>query len=98
MQNLDVKSFKQGFENDENAVILDVRTPEEESEGLIPNSVNINLMNPDFPTKVLELDKDKTYYVYCRAGGRSASACQFMEKNGYTTYNLLGGIQAWNTL
>lgn len=98
MQNLDVNSFKEGFETDENAIIIDVRTPEEEAEGLIPNSININIMDQSFPAKILSLDKSKNYYVYCRAGGRSANACQFMEKNGLTTFNLVGGIQAWNSI
>lgn len=98
MKNLDAQTFKEKFENDNNAIVIDVRTPEEEAEGLIPNSVNINLMSPAFPAKVLELDKSKTYYVYCRSGGRSSTACQFMEKNGFNTYNLEGGIQAWNAM
>ena len=98
MQNLDVNRFKEGFETDEDAIILDVRTPEEEAEGLIPNSININIMDQSFPAKILELDKSKNYYVYCRAGGRSANACQFMEKNGFKAYNLAGGIQAWNSI
>lgn len=98
MQNLDVNSFKEGFETDENAVIVDVRTPEEEAEGLIPNSINLNVMEQSFPAKVLDLDKSKTYYVYCRSGGRSANACKFMESNGLKAYNLIGGIQAWNSI
>ena len=97
MQNLEVNDFKNGFKTDENSVIIDVRTPEEEAEGLIPNSINLNIMDQNFPTKVLDLDKSKTYYVYCRSGARSANACQFMEKNGLKSYNLIGGIQAWNS-
>ncbi|MBL4710183.1 MAG: rhodanese-like domain-containing protein [Flavobacteriales bacterium] len=97
MQNLEVNDFKNGFKTDENPVIIDVRTPEEEAEGLIPNSINLNIMDQNFPTKVLDLDKSKTYYVYCRSGARSANACQFMEKNGLKSYNLIGGIQAWNS-
>jgi len=54
-------------------------------------------MEQSFPAKVMDLDKTKSYYVYCRSGGRSASACQFMDKQGLTVYNLLGGIQAWNS-
>jgi len=96
MTNLTVNEFADGFENDDNAIIIDVRTPEEENEGLIPNSTNMNVMGQSFPAKIMDLDKSKNYYVYCRSGGRSVSACRFMEKNGLTTYNLLGGIQAWN--
>ena len=96
MKNLDVNDFRKGFENNSNAVIIDVRTPEEEVEGLIPDSVTINIMEPNFSAKIMELDKTKTYYVYCRSGRRSATACQFMEKQGLTAFNLIGGIQSWN--
>ncbi|MAY85099.1 MAG: rhodanese [Flavobacteriales bacterium] len=98
MKNLNAIEFKEQIENDPKAVIIDVRAPEEEAEGLIPNSLNINLMDPSFAQKVSQLDPEKHYYVYCRAGGRSSSACGFMESNGYTTFNLAGGIQAWNQL
>ena len=97
MNNLTINEFVEGSQNDDNAVIIDVRTPEEEAEGLIPNSTNMNLMEQSFPARVMDLDKSKNYYVYCRSGGRSATACQFMEKHGLTTFNLLGGIQAWNS-
>jgi rhodanese-related sulfurtransferase len=98
MKNLNVHSFKEGFENDENSIIIDVRTPEEEAEGMIPNSINMNIMEQNFPAKVMDLDKSKSYYVYCRSGARSASACQFMEKQGLTAFNLEGGINAWNSI
>ena len=96
MTNLNVEEFKEKIDADANAAIIDVRTPEEEAEGVIENSINMNLMEAAFPAKVMDLDKSKNYYVFCRSGGRSATACQFMEKNGLTAYNLAGGIQAWN--
>jgi len=96
MKNINVTEFKQRISEDQDAVIIDVRTPEEEAEGVIENSININLMEPSFPAKVMDLDKSKNYYVFCRSGGRSGTACQFMEKNGLTAYNLEGGINAWN--
>jgi rhodanese-related sulfurtransferase len=43
-----------------------------------------------------ELDKDKTYFVYCLAGGRSAQACGIMKQLGFEkVYNLVGGISQW---
>lgn len=98
MKDLDANTFREKIKSDETAVIIDVRTPAEEVEGTIKGALNINLMESSFPAKVMDLDKSKTYYVYCRSGGRSATACQFMEKNGLTAYNLKGGIQAWNRL
>lgn len=96
MKNLDVKEFITEIENDQNAVILDVRQASEEVEGKIDNSININIMSPDFPEKIKSLDKSKNYYVYCRSGGRSSSACGFMESQGLVAHNLAGGIIAWN--
>ena len=96
MKNLNVIDFEKAFKNDSKAVLIDVRTPEEEAEGFIPDSINMNLMAQSFPAKVMDLDKSKNYYVYCRSGGRSGTACQFMEKQGLVAYNLEGGINAWN--
>ncbi len=98
MKNLDAKSFKEQIEADTKAIIVDVRNPSEEEEGIIDNSININIMDPSFPGKIKALDSSKNYYVYCRSGGRSASACEFMEINGLNTTNLNGGIIAWNKL
>ncbi|TRX55941.1 rhodanese-like domain-containing protein [Fulvivirga sp. M361] len=95
-QNIPVQKFKE-LMDDENTVVLDVRTPEEEVEGMVPGAVVINIMDASFPTKVDELDKDKTYLVYCRSGGRSATACKHMSSTGFDKlYNLEGGIKAWN--
>ena len=85
MKDLDANTFREKIKSDETAVIIDVRTPEEEVEGTINGALNINLMESSFPAKIMDLDKSKTYYVYCRSGGRSATACQFMEKNGFPT-------------
>lgn len=98
MKNLSAEDFKKEIESNPKAVIIDVRAPQEEVEGLIPNSVNINIMDPTFARKISDLNPDKHYYVYCRSGGRSSSACGFMDSKGFTTYNLSGGIQAWNKL
>lgn len=98
MENLQASEFKKRIQEDENAVIIDVRSPQEEVEGWIENSININIMDPSFAEKVKQLDKNKNYYVYCRSGGRSSSACGFMEQQGLTAHNLAGGIIAWNQL
>ena len=84
--------------NDTNAIVLDVRTAEEFSEGFIPNAINIDIhQGQGFIYKLEELDKNKNYYVYCRSGARSAKACEIMNELGFASaYNLLGGIMDWN--
>lgn len=85
------------LENDPNAVILDVRTEEEWNEGIIPNAIlNDIYKGQGFLYRLDELDKTKNYYVYCKAGGRSAQACAIMNELGFkNTYNLLGGFSNW---
>lgn len=94
-ENLNSKDFKEKMEADENAFLLDVRTPGEFNEENIEGAVNIDVMSPYFAERVAELDKSKTYYVYCRSGGRSGQACGVMADMGFKTYNLAGGIMGW---
>ena len=98
MKNLDNKSWEKAQKEDQNSVILDVRTPEEYDERHIPNSKLINVQEPQsFVDEVEKLDKSKSYYLYCRSGGRSATACNIMEQMGFTDVaNLEGGITEWH--
>ena len=82
---------------DENAVVIDVRTPDEFNSGIIPGAINIDVYKGQgFIYQVEELDKTKNYYVYCKAGGRSAQACAVMNQLGFeNTFNLEGGFMQW---
>ena len=97
MKNIDQKEWRGLLANDNNAVIIDCRTPMEWRDGIIENSLLININNPQsFINSVNTLDVKKNYYVYCRSGNKSIQACQVLESIGIeTTYNLLGGIIAW---
>lgn len=94
---LSQKDWWEGFLKNQDAVILDVRTEEEVASGKIPNSINIDIYKGQgFVYQVEELDKNKTYYVYCRSGARSAQACSIMNQLGFeNTFNLIGGIMQW---
>lgn len=96
--NLQQQNWWAEAQNDELAIILDVRTPEEFERGYIPSAINIDIYKGQgFIYKLEELDKSKHYYVYCHAGSRSAKACEVMQQLGFEkTYNLLGGISEWN--
>jgi rhodanese-related sulfurtransferase len=82
---------------DQNAIVLDVRTLNECNEGMIPSAINVDIYKgQDFIDELETLDKTKNYYVYCRSGGRSAQACAIMNQLGFeTTHNLLGGFTQW---
>lgn len=97
MSNLTQQEWSDLLKNDDNAVVLDVRTPEEFNSGKIPNALNIDIYKGQgFIYMVDELDKSKNFYVYCRSGARSGQACSVMNQMGIqNAYNLLGGIMAW---
>ncbi len=96
MNNIDGNQFAE-MAKENNTVIIDVRTAGECQAGMIPNALHIDIMSGQFASKIQELDKDKTYLVYCRSGNRSASACGAMESQGFTNcYNLIGGVGACN--
>ncbi|QLG44252.1 rhodanese-like domain-containing protein [Costertonia aggregata] len=97
MADLSQQEWQDQLKNDSNAVILDVRTPEEVEEGFIPNSKNIDIyLGQDFINELEKLDKSKNYYVYCRSGNRSGQACTIMNSIGFdNAYNLEGGFMNW---
>ena len=95
--NISQEQWWEDAQNDSNAVILDVRTEDEWNEGIIPGAINIDIYKGQgFIDALEELDKSKTYYVYCRSGARSGNACNVMNQLGFEkAYNLSGGIMQW---
>ena len=98
MADLTQKEWSTQLEADENAVIIDVRTPNEVAEGIIPNAIHIDIFKGQgFIDEIKQLDLSKNYYVYCKSGGRSGQACAIMSQLGFkNAYNLVGGIMQWS--
>ncbi len=97
MKNITKEEWKIEVAACSNGVLLDVRRPEECAEGMQENATQLNFLDDKlFAEGIKELDKTKTYYVYCRSGGRSAKACMLMDELGLVTYNLLGGMLEWD--
>jgi len=85
-------------ENQDNPdfVILDVRTPQEFAEAHLEDAINLDVRSETFRDELDKLDKNNTYLVYCRSGGRSRNALNIMaELNFREAYNMLGGIIQW---
>lgn len=75
------------------ARLLDVRTPEEFASGHIPGAKNIPLQV--LPTQLKQVGKKgDRVVVYCRSGGRSASARGLLETAGFQVCDL-GPMSAW---
>lgn len=92
------KAFSQKIKTTAGAQVVDVRTPEEFSEGYIKGAVNIDWTGDGFEAKVSKLDKNKPAFVYCRSGKRSSAAANKMRSLGFKeVYDLDGGILEWES-
>ena len=84
--------------NNSDFVIIDVRTAEEFADGHIEDAGNIDFYSTTFREELDNLDKNKTYLIYCRSGSRSGSTADIMaELNFEEVYNILGGMIQWNS-
>lgn len=94
---LDVRTAYQRFEANENAIMVDVREPNEWATTGVP--VGARLISLGVFTEQgapAELPKDQEIYIICNSGNRSRVAADVLVKSGYgQVYNVDGGIQAW---
>lgn len=76
--------------------LVDVRTPEEVSFGIIEGAIHVDFYDQAFQDKIQKLDKDKPVVVYCAVGGRSAKAGMQLKELGFKEiYDLQSGIRGW---
>ena len=89
-----VEDLKDKRDRGESVTLVDVREPHEWAISDLPGSMKIPLGT--LPTRFAELPQDAEIVVYCRTGGRSANAVQFLRQRGYgKAFNLAGGINHW---
>lgn len=79
----------------EDAVFLDVRTPEEYAAGAIPGTRNIPL--DELREHLSELNREKTIYITCQIGLRGYLAQRILEQHGFHTFNLSGGYRFYSS-
>jgi len=91
----DIHKGLKEYAETENAVLLDVRTPQEYGEGHIPESINVPLQTIDKVTSIVE-NKDTALFVYCYSGARSKQATVVLGQMGYTNVQNIGGIAAYH--
>ncbi len=74
--------------------VLDVRSPQEAAIVALPGT---DLLVPlaTLPSRLAEIPRDREVLVYCKAGGRSATAADLLAREGYRVVNLAGGVLGW---
>ena len=90
-----ISELKSRLENQEDFILLDVRT---ENEVLVSKITEdfIHIPMNEIPSKLSKINKNKEIIVYCKSGVRSAKVCEYLMQNNYSkVYNLKGGIIAW---
>ncbi|MCL6274527.1 rhodanese-like domain-containing protein [Muricauda sp. 2012CJ35-5] len=81
---------------DKDVQLIDVRTPQEFAAGSIGQAINLNVNDANFSELILDLDKEKPVYLFCKKGGRSNRAAQIFKENGFTNiYDYSGGYDDW---
>lgn len=83
------------FRKTENAVLLDVRTEAEYSQGHIPHSINVDVDRIEDAVSVIS-DKNTPVFVYCHGGARSGYAVNALRKMGYSNAVNIGGISSYS--
>jgi rhodanese-related sulfurtransferase len=82
----------------EDVIVLDVRTPKEIADGKIKSTaLEADFFEENFIEQATaKIPKNTDVYIYCRGGNRSAKAVIKLKELGYTkTHNVAGGIKAW---
>jgi len=90
---ISAEEFKEKME-EEKGVVIDVRSKMEYEEGHLKATDELIDFNAgEFHNKVDSLDKDKTYYLYCRSGNRSGQAARLMKSKGFENVYNVGGFE-----
>lgn len=96
---IDINERLEDMEYIRNAVIVDVRTPEEYQEGHVPGAINLEAgkcgrKNRAYVESMLP-DKTAHVYTYCFSGARSGMAAAFLRQMGYDRAENIGGYEGY---
>jgi rhodanese-related sulfurtransferase len=79
---------------EEGAIFVDVREPEEWADGRMPGAVHIPL--GDLARRADELPTDEKIVTVCRSGGRSLDAVDILKASGREdVVSMAGGMIEW---
>ena len=96
VRHVDPAGARAVLEGEEGVKVLDVRTPEEFAAGHLEGAVMVDFKGAGFREGVDQLDRDTTWLVHCKAGGRSMAALPTLQELGFERIvHLDGGYDAW---
>ncbi|MBS6546847.1 MAG: rhodanese-like domain-containing protein [Butyricicoccus pullicaecorum] len=90
----DINQGVEAYRTTPDAVLLDVRMPDEYREGAIPGSKNIPLPMLEQAGRVIPSESTPVF-VYCYSGGRSRKAVEILQQMGYSDVRNIGGIASY---
>lgn len=95
IKEIDYNELKKLLKENTGILLIDVRSPQEFSEGRINSAINIPLYDISKKANVVLKNKEENIIVYCQSGNRSKEACKILLKLGYSNlYNLKGGLNS----
>jgi rhodanese-related sulfurtransferase len=93
-EDISSREAKALLEKNRNIFLLDVRTPQENSQARLPGTVLIPIN--EFERRIKEVPRNRTILVYCAVGSRSKPVAEYLSRNGYkNVYNMTDGIVGW---
>ena len=76
------------------AIVLDVRTPQEFAAGHLEGAELLDFNSGDFAAEIPDLEPGDEYFVYCRSGNRSGQAVALLEDAGFDNVTDLGALDS----
>ena len=95
IQYVSMNDIEKIMNENENYIILDVRTIEEYNDGHIPNAICIPNETIDENVVNKLPNKEQLILIYCRSGNRSKQATTKLKDLGYLNLIEFGGIIDW---
>lgn len=93
LTNLTPAEFLKVAQHQKDAILIDVRTPDEFANGTLPKAINMDFLGENYWDVFDQIDPSKPVFVFCRSGRRSVRTAMFMKNGGFQeVYNLDGGL------
>lgn len=92
---ISAQTGKSMMENNDEIILVDVRTLSEYQSGHIPGAILLPVDDIQSDASTILPDLTKIYIIYCNSGNRSADASAQLTQMGYPFIYDMGGIIDW---